>query len=228
MWEAFYDVQQRSRHFFPSSERKKRKNCVSDFALPDDSTTDFFPLCYSHHTHTIRSHYVIRAEILRPRPMILWRDCALFACDCINDTCKKKKKKTLASRSRTFLLPGRCVSNIVTGMVADLYFTSYTKKKKEIIRKDRMSSLSCLSRGEARLSASFSSFPLFLLIIPEIGVVTSERRAFPLSFIRIASDKWPLDARTKWKCVETKRKIKRKEAAGFGWRGRDVLLRDNA
>lgn len=121
--------------FFPSSERKKRKNCVSDFALPDDSTTDFFPLCYSHHTHTIRSHYVIRAEILRPRPMILWRDCALFACDCINDTCKKKKKKTLASRSRTFLLPGRCVSNIVTGMVADLYFISYTKKKKKLFEK---------------------------------------------------------------------------------------------
>lgn len=227
MWEAFYDVQQRSRHFFPSSERKKRKNCVSDFALPDDSTTDFFPLCYSHHTHTIRSHYVIRAEILRPRPMILWRDCALFACDCINDTCKKKKKKnTRVPFSYVSIARSLCFHRNRHGSRSLLYFIH--QKEKEIIRKDSMSSLSCLSRSEARLSASFSSFPLFLLIIPEIGVVTSERRAFPLSFIRIASDKWPLDARTKWKCVETKRKIKRKEAAGFGWRGRDVLLRDNA
>lgn len=133
-----------------SSRKKKREREKLRFKISLCPTIRG-GLTFSHcaipmHTHTIRPHYVIRAERYfdLDRSMILWRDCALFACDCINDTCKKRRRKKRKKKKkhshppvlvRGIPLAGRCVSNIVT-TVADLHFVNIKKKKKRKLLPD--------------------------------------------------------------------------------------------
>lgn len=235
-----------------SSRKKKREREKLRFKISLCPTIRG-GLTFSHcaipmHTHTIRPHYVIRAERYfdLDRSMILWRDCALFACDCINDTCKKRRRKKRKKKKkhshppvlvRGIPLAGRCVSNIVT-TVADLHFVNIKKKRKKEnyypIRKSFKGWYNVFSRhlfpvyhatrlvyprhDPRVLPCKRDSPPFFLFsfIIPEIGIVTSERFLLRLFKLRVISG-----PRTKWKCVETKIKREGKEeeeAMEQGWR----------
>lgn len=155
-----------------SSRKKKREREKLRFKISLCPTIRG-GLTFSHcaipmHTHTIRPHYVIRAERYfdLDRSMILWRDCALFACDCINDTCKKrrrkkrkKKKKTLpSSRSRTWNSIGRSLRFQHRNHGSRSSLREYQKKEKKKI----------ITRFENRLKVgTMSSLAISFLFITQ-------------------------------------------------------------